>query len=68
MCRMHGARRPSTIKRGPEHPNYKHGKETNEARFVRSQKAKEFHRLVNFGNALGLFYAEAKLRGRPAKK
>jgi hypothetical protein len=67
VCRMHGARRPTNIKKGPEHPNYKHGKETIEARLERSQKAKEFHRLVNFGNASGLFNVTVKLRGRPAK-
>ncbi len=31
-CRMHGARPPQSIKRGADHPNFKHGRETLEAR------------------------------------
>ena len=40
-CRMHGARRQSSIKRGEEHPNYRHGMETLSAKRKRSQKLSE---------------------------
>ena len=26
-CRLHGARKPTSIKAGPNHPNYRHGQE-----------------------------------------
>lgn len=28
VCRFHGARRPETVKRGADHPQYRHGQET----------------------------------------
>ena len=37
VCRLHGARRPETIRRGPDHPNYHHGRETLEAKAARSR-------------------------------
>ena len=40
-CRMHGARQQSSIKRGEEHPNYRHGMETLSAKRKRSQKLSE---------------------------
>jgi hypothetical protein len=38
VCRVHGARRPGTIKRGEAHPNFKTGTETFEARALRSER------------------------------
>ena len=35
-CRYHGARRPQTVRRGPDHPQYKHGQETLDAKRRRS--------------------------------
>ena len=35
-CRYHGARRPQTVRKGAEHPQYKHGQETLEAKQARS--------------------------------
>ena len=35
-CRMHGARKPETIKRGEQHPNYTHGKRTLESQLEQS--------------------------------
>jgi len=32
VCRFHGARRPETIRRGKNHPQYRHGLETRLAR------------------------------------
>lgn len=62
---MHGARRPTSIKRGPEHANYRHGKQTLAVRIEASRKSKGFHQIVAIGNALGLFSPPARLRGRP---
>ncbi len=40
-CRLHGARKPSSIKVGPNHPNYQHGAETLKAKQKRSLKLAE---------------------------
>lgn len=34
VCRMHGARKPVTIRSGEAHPNYKHGQSTKAARAI----------------------------------
>ncbi|MDC0431625.1 hypothetical protein OAL97_03855 [Paracoccaceae bacterium] len=39
--RLHGARKPSSIKAGPNHPNYRHGAETLKAKQKRSKKLAE---------------------------
>jgi hypothetical protein len=67
VCRMHGARRPESVSKGPQHPNYAHGNETLEKRAERSRKSAELHQLVDLGNAVGLFDGTARLRGRPPK-
>ena len=36
VCRYHGARRAGTIRRGSDHPQWKHGQETLEAKAERS--------------------------------
>ena len=36
-CRYHGARRPQTVRKGQEHPQYKNGRETQQAKQQRSQ-------------------------------
>lgn len=36
-CRYHGARRPQTVRKGEEHPRYKNGRETQQAKQQRSQ-------------------------------
>ena len=38
VCRFHGARRAGTIRRGSDHPQWKHGQETLEAKAERSAK------------------------------
>ena len=45
-----------------------HGRETREIRAAKSRKSAELHRLVNLGNAIGLFSGKAALRGRPPNK
>ena len=63
-CMVHGARRQESILRGADHPQYRHGKETKEARSHRHETSKRLHNLVDLGNAIGLFRPPVKLRGR----
>jgi len=42
---MHGARQQSSIKRGEEHPNYRHGMETLIAKRERSKKLAELRQV-----------------------
>jgi len=44
-CRLHGARRRSSIKRGQSHPNFLHGSETLEAKEKRSLKLAELRKI-----------------------
>ena len=37
-CRVHGARKQNSIKRGEDHPNYLHGMETLSAKHARQLK------------------------------
>ncbi len=36
VCRFHGARRPENIRKGSDHPAYKHGRETKQMKADRS--------------------------------
>ena len=40
-CRLHGARKRISIKRGKDHPNYRHGTETLQSKQQRSIKLAE---------------------------
>lgn len=62
-CRFHGARRPSSIKRGANHPQYKNGQETLEAKAERNLRLAELRELEALSFALG-FAAGPKWRGR----
>ena len=46
-CRMHGARKQSSIKRDQLHPNYRHGFETLSSKRDRSKKLAEMRALEN---------------------
>ena len=46
-CRLHGARKPNSIKRGMDHPNYLHGTETLERKRQRSIKLAELREIEN---------------------
>lgn len=63
VCRYHGARKPETIMRGVNHPQYRHGEETLEAKAERSLRLSELRDLeaimFEWGVASG-----AKWRGR----
>ena len=55
-CRIHGARRPESIKSGTAHPNYRHGLETLPAKRQRSIKLAEIREMeaILFDNSLAL--------------
>lgn len=63
VCRMHGARRPETIKRGPDHPNYHHGNDTLEAKADRSRRLAELRELEGGMAVLGVLTGP-RWRGR----
>jgi hypothetical protein len=54
VCRYHGARRPETVRRGANHPQYRHGEETLEAKAERSRGLAELRELEALSFALGL--------------
>ncbi len=54
VCRMYGARRPETIRRGANHPQYRHGGETLEAKAERSRRLAELRDLEALSLELGL--------------
>ena len=67
-CRIHGARRPESIKSGfSAHPNYKHGLETLPAKRQRSIKLAEIREieaiLFDSGLALGKRWSGRKCSG-----
>jgi hypothetical protein len=45
VCRLHGARKPATVLRGPAHPNYQHGEATIEAKADTARELKEIRHL-----------------------
>jgi len=53
-CRFHGARRPSSIKRGADHPQYLHGECTKQARSTYSEASARLRELekIAFSNGL----------------
>lgn len=63
VCRNHGARKRETIKRGPDHPGYRHGHETLEAKAERSRMLAELRRLEAGMAKLGTL-AGPRWRGR----
>ena len=53
VCRVHGARRPHTIKRGKNCPQWRHGGETQAAKAARSAKLRELRDIEAALFALG---------------
>lgn len=66
VCRMHGARKTSTVKRGIDHPNYQHGRETRQGRVDRASAMKRLRLLEEMGHALG-FISGSRIPGRKNK-
>ena len=52
VCRFHGARRADTVKRGSDHPQYLHGRETQQRRQARREAS---IRLRNLEDLMRLF-------------
>jgi hypothetical protein len=65
-CRYHGARMPPSIRRGEDHPAYRHGNETQAAKQERSRRLAELRDIERvmfiFGLATG-----PRWRGRKPK-
>ena len=66
VCKYHGARRPESIKRGKDHPNYRHGEATLEAKAERSAASIEMRKLEAMMYILGMTDAP-RWRGRKPK-
>ena len=64
-CRIHGARRPESIKSGSAHPNYKHGLETLPAKRQRSIKLAELRVIENDLLARGLIKGKRTAGRKP---
>ena len=68
VCRYHGARRQETIRRGANHPQYRHGGETVEAKVKRSRWLAELRDLEELSFSLGLVPASTpRWRGRKSR-
>jgi len=61
-CRFHGARRPESVKRGSDHPQYSHGRETLEARRRRVEAMSRIRLLTDLGVAGG--FIQRRIPGR----
>ena len=68
VCRYHGARKPEAVKRGEDHPQYRHGQETLEAKAERSRRLAELRVLEALSVAYGWVpEGTPRWRGRKAK-
>ena len=54
VCRMHGARKPETIRYGKSHPNYKHGEDTQDAQAEHKRFRRRFEALKELMKAYDL--------------
>jgi len=64
-CRLHGARRQNSIKRGIDHPNYLHGTETLERKRQRSIKLAELREIEDDLIARGLIKCKRTVGRKP---
>ena len=65
VCRFHGARRPESIKRGPAHPQFRHGRETLEARQRRVDGMSRLRSIVDLAVDAG--FIRTRIAGRRPK-
>jgi hypothetical protein len=63
VCRFHGARKSQSILRGIQHPNYKHGNETMEAKAKRSAALTRLRKIEDV-IIEGSFYQLPRSKGR----
>lgn len=64
-CRLHGARKKESIKRGKLHPNYLHGNRTLESQKKSSEQSLKLQQLEDAMHLLGMTIAK-RSRGRKA--
>ena len=64
-CRLHGARKQTSIKRGKYHPNYRHGMETLDAKHQRSIKLAELRQLEDELIKRGLIQSKRTIGRKP---
>ena len=64
-CRMHGARKTESIKRGEQHPNFVHGRRTLEAQAEQSAVSRRLQQIEDAMHLLGMTTAK-RSRGRKA--
>jgi hypothetical protein len=62
-CRSHGARQQGTVRRGKEHPQFKHGGYTQEAKTAYRQANTRLRNLEELGFNVG-FMSGPRMRGR----
>lgn len=68
VCRMHGARHSSSIMRGANHSQHRHGRETLQAKAERHEMAVFFHETENLMAKLGMLApGSTRTRGRKPK-
>lgn len=65
VCRFHGAHRPESIKRGAAHPQFRHGRETVDARQRRVEGMTRIRRLVDLAFDAG--FIRTRITGRRPK-
>lgn len=65
-CRVHGARKPDSIRRGKKHPNYVHGMRTLENQIERSAVSCRLQQIEDAMHLLGMTDAK-RSRGRKAR-
>lgn len=68
VCRFHGARRPASVKRGVEHPRFRHGRETQQRRQIRIEAAIRIRLLENLMHAARLTTAKRTPGRKPGSK
>ena len=66
-CRLHGARKLTSIKRGKYHPNYRHGTETLEAKRQRSEGLARLREIEDDLIKRGLMRSKRTVGRRPSK-
>ena len=64
-CRVHGARKAESIKRGKDHVNFVHGRRTLEAQLEQSATSRRLQQLEDALHLLGMTTAK-RSRGRKA--
>lgn len=66
VCRFHGARKREMVLRGEDHPNYRHGEATQEAKDAHSAGLAEIDRLEKVLRALGVVCGPRRRGPKPA--